>query len=153
MLFGDRYAAIETSDAFEEPFALYDKLTAQYYCADGIVQTFETLEEAQEQAGKLSEQYRAEISAERPESEKDQMLEPTIRFYVAECMEFPVLGEYHDNLTLEEAYKLYQAIPAERLNGIKGIGFRLEDGSDYPRDNVVDFFLFVPVRLRNHPWG
>lgn len=134
LLFGDRYAAIETSDAFEEPFALYDKLTAQYYCADGIVQTFETLEEAQEQAGKLSEQYRAEISAERPESEKDQMLEPTIRFYVAECMEFPVLGEYHDNLTLEEAYKLYQAIPAERLNGIKGIGFRLEDGSDYDGD-------------------
>lgn len=56
---------------------------------------------------------------------------PTISFYVAECMEFPVLGEYHDNLTLEEAVKLYDAIPADRRSGIKGIGFCLEDGSDY----------------------
>lgn len=46
-------------------------------------------------------------------------------------MEFPVLGEYHDNLTLEEAVKLYDAIPADRRSGIKGIGFCLEDGSDY----------------------
>ena len=60
--------------------------------------------------------------------------EPTISFYAAECMEFPVMGEYHDNLTLAEAFKKYQAIPAERMNGIKGIGFRLEDGSMYDGD-------------------
>lgn len=42
-----------------------------------------------------------------------------------------MLGEYHDNLTLEEAVKLYDAIPADRRSGIKGIGFCLEDGSDY----------------------
>ena len=52
----------------------------------------------------------------------------------AECMEFPVMGEYHDNLTLAEAFEKYQAIPAERMNGIKGIGFRLEDGSMYDGD-------------------
>ena len=54
-----------------------------------------------------------------------------LTYYVAECMEFPNLGEYHDNLSLEEAICIYQEIPAERMNGIKGIGFELKDGSDY----------------------
>ena len=54
-----------------------------------------------------------------------------LTYYVAECMEFPSLGEYHDNLSLEEAIRIYQKIPAERMNGIKGIGFELKDGSDY----------------------
>ena len=57
--------------------------------------------------------------------------EDTITFYVAECMEFPVMGEYHENLTLEEALHIYETIPAERMNGIKGVGFELHDGSDY----------------------
>ena len=54
-----------------------------------------------------------------------------LTYYEAECMEFPNLGEYHDNLSLEEAIRIYQEIPAERMNGIKGIGFELKDGSDY----------------------
>ena len=54
-----------------------------------------------------------------------------LTYYAAECMEFPNLGEYHDNLSLEEAIRIYQEIPAERMNGIKGIGFELKDGSDY----------------------
>lgn len=54
-----------------------------------------------------------------------------LTYYVAECMEFPNLGEYHDNLSLEEAIRIYQEIPAERMNGIKGIGLELKDGSDY----------------------
>lgn len=68
-----------------------------------------------------------------------------ITFYTAECMEFPSLGEYHNNLTLQEAVAAYQAIPANRLHGIKGIGFTLEDGSiysgmEYPlvRGNRID---------------
>lgn len=42
-----------------------------------------------------------------------------------------MLGEYHENLTLEEALAVYEKIPAERMNGIKGIGFVLHDGSAY----------------------
>ena len=57
--------------------------------------------------------------------------EPSISFYVAECMEYPVMGEYHENLTLQEAYEIYEKIPPERIHGVKGIGFRLEDGSIY----------------------
>ena len=46
-------------------------------------------------------------------------------------MEFPTLGEFYENLTLEEAIRIYESIPADRMNGIKGIGFELKDGSDY----------------------
>lgn len=62
---------------------------------------------------------------------EQEQTEATITFYVAECMEFPVMGEYHENLTLEEALHIYETIPAERMNGIKGVGFELHDGSDY----------------------
>lgn len=54
-----------------------------------------------------------------------------IKFYAAECMEFTSLGEYHGNLTLEEAVEYYNRIPSSRLNAIKGIGFILEDDSIY----------------------
>ncbi|MDB2021965.1 LPD28 domain-containing protein [[Clostridium] symbiosum] len=61
----------------------------------------------------------------------DRLPTGDLTYYVAECMEFPNLGEYHDNLSLEEAIRIHQEIPAERMNGIKGIGFELKDGSDY----------------------
>ena len=57
--------------------------------------------------------------------------EPVITFFAAECMEFPVLGQYQEAETLQEAIKLYEAIPGDRMNGGKGIGFNLDDGSDY----------------------
>ena len=69
----------------------------------------------------------------KAEPETAPIEQPTgnLTYYVAECMEFPNLGEYHDNLSLEEAVRIYQEIPAERMNGIKGIGFELKDGRDY----------------------
>ena len=79
------------------------------------------IEQAQE-TGRAEVMYEPEVA------------EAKITFYVAECMEFPVMGEYHDNLTLREAFQKYKEIPAERMNGIKGIGFRLEDGSMYDGD-------------------
>ena len=54
-----------------------------------------------------------------------------ISFYVAECSEFPVLGEFHQDLTLEQAFDIFDQIPGDRMNGIKSIGFNLEDDSDY----------------------
>ncbi|XBX10772.1 hypothetical protein QMP26_41625 (plasmid) [Enterocloster clostridioformis] len=45
-----------------------------------------------------------------------------VTYYVAECMEFPNLGEYHENLTVDQAVELYKNIPADRRNAIKGIG-------------------------------
>lgn len=55
----------------------------------------------------------------------------SITFYVAECIEFPVMGEYHEGLTLEQAIEAYEKIPAGRMNGVKGIGFDLQEGSIY----------------------
>ena len=60
--------------------------------------------------------------------------EPSITFYAAECMEFSNMGEYQDNLTLEEAFTVYDSIPPERLNGIPCVGFHLKDGSIYEGD-------------------
>ena len=87
----------------------------------------EYMENAEQYLDKKKEQMQtAEIAAALPD--------PKISFYVAECMEFPILGEYYDNLTLQEAVQKYGEIPADRINGIKGIGFRLEDGSIYAGD-------------------
>lgn len=51
----------------------------------------------------------------------------SISFYTAECMEFPNYGEYHDHLSLDEAVKIYEAMPSNRLNAGKGIGFILHN--------------------------
>ncbi len=72
-----------------------------------------------------------EMEKAEPEVIVPEEKEATITFYVAECMEFPVMGEYQDNLSLEEALKIYETIPEERMHGIKGIGFTLHDGSIY----------------------
>lgn len=77
-----------------------------------------------------AETQRAEAMKEKLAAEKPAP-EASISFYVAECAEFPVMGEFHDNLTLEQALEVYDKIPAKRMNGIKSIGFSLEDGSIY----------------------
>lgn len=77
-----------------------------------------------------AETQRAEAMKEKLAAEKPAP-EASISFYVAECAEFPVMVEFHDNLTLEQALEVYDKIPAERMNGIKSIGFSLEDGSIY----------------------
>ena len=88
-----------------------------------------TLEEYLENAEKYLDEKQSRM--EIPENEQGGQT-ATITFYVSECTEFPVLGEYHERLeTLQEAMELYEKIPAERMSGIKGIGFRLEDGSIY----------------------
>ena len=92
---------------------------------DGKVQAFGYVEYPEKLPPEEIQEY-ALISAGEAVSKEN-----SLRYYVAECMEFPNLGEYHDNLSLEEAVRIYHEIPAERMNGIKGIGFELKDGSDY----------------------
>lgn len=57
-------------------------------------------------------------------------------FFIAECMEFKNLGEVYQVYFLEDAIAIYNKIPAERLNGIKGIGLIDPDNEDI----LVDFF-------------
>lgn len=81
---------------------------------------------------KRAEQYLDEREAEKQgQIPQETLQDPQISFYAAECMEFPSMGEYYENLTLEEAVEKYKTIPADRIHGIKGIGFCLKDGSIY----------------------
>ena len=41
--------------------------------------------------------------------------------------------------TLPEALEAYEKIPAERMNGIKSVGFNLQEGSDY--DGMMDLMV------------
>ena len=89
-----------------------------------------TLEEYLENAEKYLDEKQSYM--EIPESNGRADRKQSITFYVAECSEFHILGEFHERLeTLQEAMELYEKIPAERINGIKSIGFCLEDDSIY----------------------
>ncbi len=102
-----------------------------------------TLEEYLEGAEKYLDEKQSHI--EIPEKNGEPAQGAVITFYVAECTEFPGLGEYHERLeTLQEAMELYEKIPAERMNGIKGIGFCLEDGSIY--DGNFDLMVMGEIQ-------
>lgn len=108
---------------------------------------------ATELMGKLEqiEQFRGREKSKKAE-------QGTISFYVAECSEFPVMGEYHENLSLEEAFDIYESIPSGRMNGVKGIGFNLRDGSDYAGqfdlmtgDRVLEDDINYISHYKEHP--
>lgn len=102
------------------------------WIAEIAVDENDDLPEDVEEAKKLMDRIKkVQEKVGKEKHTEPERTDATISFYTAECMEFPVLGEYHDNLSLEEALALYEKIPAGRMNGIKGIGFILEDGSDY----------------------
>lgn len=71
--------------------------------------------------------------------EQAQESVPGISFYVAEYSEYPILGEFHDGLTLQEAFEAYQGIPQERLRGKRSIGFQLENGED--RGSMMPMYI------------
>lgn len=100
---------------------------------------------------KVTQEMQA-IIEERTKAAEVQM-EGTITFYVAECMEFPVMGEFHDGLSLDEAIRVYESIPSDRMHGIKGIGFDLQDGSIYSGQYELfsgDKVLYDAIDLVDH---
>lgn len=80
-----------------------------------------------------------------------------VKYYVAECEEFPSLGYSEYNLTLDEAVDLYNRIPGTNLIKCMGI-MNEEEGIEFPvltkrggldvidSDNLYDMNLF-----RNNP--
>lgn len=128
--FWDGTAEIETESIYQAHEIIYNALarsdTGKFQAhLEEVLKINDAGSPAAEDAARLLEK----ITGKRMEPpERDAK----ISFYVAECMEFPVLGEYHENIeTLQEAMELYEKIPADRMNGVKGIGFCLEDGSAY----------------------
>ena len=80
-----------------------------------------------------------EIKLER-QQEADKEIIPGL--FVAECAEFHSLGEFHEGITsVEEAKKIYDSIPSERLNGIKSIGIIVSE-PDAPQA-VMEIDLMV----------
>lgn len=64
---------------------------------------------------------------------------------------FPSLGEYHENLTFEEAVHLYEAIPSERMSAVKGIGFMLHtEGTKRYMDSEFDLVGGKAMDMINH---
>lgn len=60
-----------------------------------------------------------------------------VSYFVAECMEFIRYGEYQEDIpTAEEAVKVYESIPSERLNAGKGIGIHIfePEEPDFPQE-------------------
>ena len=80
----------------------------------------------------------AAIDQKTSEALKAEAEKPYITFSVAECSEFPSMGEFHENLTLLQAVEIYKQIPAERMHGIKSIRFEIQDKNEFssPMDLV-----------------
>ena len=70
----ERFSVIETSDAFEEPFAVWDNEKEDYHVSeDGTVPTFETVEEATEYSNKENsdKENNHEVNAAKENSDKE----------------------------------------------------------------------------------
>ena len=106
----------------------------------------EAVRSGHEEAGRSDDtQVKTETEAPRDPSQETKQPdrpEEKLTYYVAECMEFPVMGEYHDGLSLIEALKLYQEMPDSQKG--KGIGVTLRDGSEY----AGDFALVAAGRVQ-----
>lgn len=76
----------------------------------------------------------------KKEKTKRKTEETILTFTVAECGEYPYLGEYHEGIAaLEEAARIYQKTPKERINGIPSIGVNLHvEGTDKIEDCHAD---------------
>lgn len=103
----------------------------------------------------LEEKVKSMREAASDREKVEVVLEPpaqTLSFYVAECMEFPTLGEYHDNLDFEEAVRIYESIPSSRINGIKGIGFVLHTENVPDQDLTYELVSgqVIDVDMINH---
>lgn len=78
------------------------------------------------------------MAGKRAKKQKENRVIMT--FTVAECGEYHNFGEYHEGIrTLDEAIRLYQQIPPQRMNGIPSIGINLHtEGTESWEDSQMD---------------
>lgn len=114
-----------------------------------------TLEESLRKSEKYLDEKAVFISEK--EQVEENFLEATLTYYVAEYMEFPALGKYHENLTLQEAVDIYKN-SEEGFYKIEGIGIDFEDGTIYSGKyplmvkDKIDIDTFYRIQhLREHP--
>lgn len=71
-----------------------------------------------------------EVAMDLPKKDPSEQ----ISYFVAENMRFPVMGEYRETASLEEAKALYDAMPGEQFHGEKGIGAMIDNPGGYRSD-------------------
>ena len=82
------------------------------------------------------ESYLAE-KREAMQNETEQK-ETVVTLTVAECGEFHNLGAFHEGIeTVEEAIRLFNEIPPERMNGIPSIGIHIHTEGAEPFEDVA----------------
>ena len=60
----------------------------------------------------------------------------TVTFTVTECSEFHDMGEYHEDIkNIKEALEKFNAIPEERMHGVKAVGIKVADEKN-PDDSI-----------------
>ena len=93
------------------------------------------------------ETYLPTVEKYLSEKAKQQSMEVTL--YVAECNEFHSLGEFHENIELvEEAIKIYNSIPPERMHGIRSIGMNIhEKGKEAYEDDQIDLLVGNSINM------
>lgn len=152
-----------------------------YEYRDSVENREESIQEIKKNIGQGNTEYLKEwlkdvvAESENPEEQKEAELllarldeiqkkiterqpEPALTYYVAECMEFSGLGEYHADLTINDAFEIYRRIPSDRMNGGKGIGIDLQEDSlyagEYPLmcSNRIDMETLEGIPyMKDHP--
>ena len=126
--FTERDGGILETDGDKSVREAMTELLAEFGCdaAQGkVMNAAELREQADTIAEQQAEALKEKLAAERPAPVE------SISFYVAECSEFTFAGEYHDHLTMEQALEIYDKIPSERMNGVKCIGFCIEEDGGF----------------------
>lgn len=126
--FTERDGGILETDGDKPVQEAMTELLAEFGCdaAEGrVMDAAELRGQADTVAEQQAEVLKEKLAAERPAPEE------TLSFYVAECLEFTFVGEFHDHLTMEEALEVYDKIPSERMNADKCIGFCIEEDGGF----------------------
>lgn len=126
--FTERDGGILETDGDKSVQEAMTELSTEFGCnaAEGkVMDAAELREQADTVAEQQAEALKEKLAAERPAPVE------SISFYVAECSEFTFAGEYHDHLTMEQALEIYDKSPSERMNGVKCIGFSIEEDGGF----------------------
>ena len=81
--------------------------------------------------------------ADKVETEVQEEKQTVVTLAVAECGEYPNLGEYHENITnVEEAVAVFKQIPPERMNAIPSIIINIHTEGTEPYEDANMLIVF-----------
>lgn len=86
---------------------------------------------------------------EKMQQMAEQAKEVEVTFTVAECSEFHDQGAFYDGITsAEEALRIYENIPADRMNGVPAVGIQVHVVGEEPdQDTQMDIYSGKNINL------